>query len=424
MLLGDLMEQKQTVKYVNKKEQFRILYIMPTLLIIGAFFYANPLQLWNGLVNGFIWNNRLVSDSFVVMGIGSSLLNAGLLGVISTLLIMKLDLKPNGIILVGYFLMMGFGFIGKNLINIIPIFIGGYLYSLFKGVPFKASVVMSMLATAISPLISSLAFIHPNPFIGVAIATVIGIMFGFILPAVSTHVILSHHGYSLYNMGFAAGLTAMVFYGILKSNHIVFEGNMLVYEAIPIPVFILLAIGFSSFILIGYFENKRSLSGLSRIYSQSGKLVSDYTRIAGFPISLINMGVLGLFSLVVCILMQQLNGAILCGLFSVVGFGAFGKHLRNTIPIMIGVYLASLVLPNNIHPSLIVMTMFLATSLAPVAGEYGIIWGILTGILHMFFVWNLSSLHGGVNLYNNGLSAGLLAMVIVPIIQLLKGELE
>lgn len=199
---------------------------------------------------------------------------------------------------------------------------------------------------------------------------------------------------------------------------------MLVYEAIPIPVFILLAIGFSSFILIGYFENKRSLSGLSRIYSQSGKLVSDYTRIAGFPISLINMGVLGLFSLVVCILMQQLNGAILCGLFSVVGFGAFGKHLRNTIPIMIGVYLASLVLPNNIHPSLIVMTMFLATSLAPVAGEYGIIWGILTGILHMFFVWNLSSLHGGVNLYNNGLSAGLLAMVIVPIIQLLKGELE
>lgn len=424
MFIGDDMEIRETVKYINKKEQHKVLLIMPILLIFSSLFYATPIQLLEGLVKGVAWNQRLVSDSFVVMGIGPTLLNAGLLGLFSVFLLIKVNLKPNGLIIAAYYLMVGFGFIGKNMINVLPIFIGGYLYSHYKSMPFKGAIVVSMLGTTISPLLSSLVYVFDSIWIGIVVATLVGISFGFFLPVISSHVVIAHNGYSLYNMGFAAGLTSMIFYSVLKSNQIIFEGNMLLYEGLPIGVFIVFLIGFLMYIIIGWFENKNSFKGFGKVHDQPGKLVSDFTRIVGFPISLINMGVLGILTLIITFFSQNLNGAIICGIFSVVGFAAFGKHLKNVIPIMLGVLIASVILPNKVHISLLVMTMFLATSLAPIAGEFGIIAGVIAGILHMFFVWNISVLHGGINLYNNGLSAGILAMVLVPMIQFIKGEFE
>lgn len=418
------MEIRDNIKYINKKEQYKVMMIMPLLLIITSLFYASPIQLLQGLLKGIIWNQRLVSDSFAVIGIGPTLLNAGILGFFSVFLFMKADLKPNGLIIASYYLMMGFGFIGKNIVNIIPILIGGYFYSRYKKMPFKGAIVVSLLGTTISPLLSSIVYIFDNVWIGIVVAMIVGIGFGFFLPNISSHVVIAHNGYSLYNMGFAAGLTAMIFYGVLKSNGIIFEGNMLLYEGAPMGVIICLLLGFLTYIIIGWIENKKSFVGFNKLYDYPGKLVSDFTRIVGFPISLINMGLLGVFTVILSIFAQNLNGAIICGIFSIVGFAAFGKHFKNISPVMLGVLIASMILPNKVHVSLIVMTMFLATSLAPISGEFGFVYGIVTGILHMFFVWNISSLHGGINLYNNGLSAGILAMIIVPIIQFIKGEFE
>ena len=47
------------------------------------------------------------------------------------------------------------------------------------------------------------------------------------------------------------------------------------------------------------------------------------------------------------------------------------------------------------------MAALFGTTLAPTAGQYGVVAGILAGFLHMSLVTNIGFLHAGMNLYNN-----------------------
>ena len=58
-----------------------------------------------------------------------------------------------------------------------------------------------------------------------------------------------------------------------------------------------------------------------------------------------------------------------------------------------------------------------AVGLAPVAGQFGIRAGIIAGMLHAAVTVCSSSLYGGLNLYNNGFSTGLVAIVLVPALE-------
>ena len=51
---------------------------------------------------------------------------------------------------------------------------------------------------------------------------------------------------------------------------------------------------------------------------------------------------------------------------------------------------------------------------------YGIIPGVIAGGLHLALVMNIGIIHGGINLYNNGFSGGLVAGFLVPIIDAFK----
>ena len=56
------------------------------------------------------------------------------------------------------------------------------------------------------------------------------------------------------------------------------------------------------------------------------------------------------------------------------------------------------------------------TTLAPMAGEFGFLGGILTGFIHAGVVQNVGAVYSGMNLYNNGFSGGLIAIVLYPLI--------
>ena len=62
------------------------------------------------------------------------------------------------------------------------------------------------------------------------------------------------------------------------------------------------------------------------------------------------------------------------------------------------------------------------TGLAPIAGQFGVFWGMVAGFLHMTIVQNTSILHGGMNLYNNGFAAGLVCVLLLPIIEALRSR--
>ena len=66
--------------------------------------------------------------------------------------------------------------------------------------------------------------------------------------------------------------------------------------------------------------------------------------------------------------------------------------------------------------------MLAGAKLAPIAGQFGWGWGMLAGAIHASVVLNTGFLHGGLNLYNNGFSAGLVCIVLVPLIESLRKE--
>ena len=68
------------------------------------------------------------------------------------------------------------------------------------------------------------------------------------------------------------------------------------------------------------------------------------------------------------------------------------------------------------------LAILFSTCLAPIAGQFGSLIGILVGIVHINIVSNIGYIHGGLNLYNNGLAGGFVAMILIPLITTFKKE--
>ena len=68
-----------------------------------------------------------------------------------------------------------------------------------------------------------------------------------------------------------------------------------------------------------------------------------------------------------------------------------------------------------------VTAVLFVTALAPIAGRYGILIGILAGFLHIMVTpLALNFQEGGFNLYNNGFAAGFIAALIIPFMEMLE----
>ena len=132
---------------------------------------------------------------------------------------------------------------------------------------------------------------------------------------------------------------------------------------------------------------------------------------------LINMGINGLIALGYILLVGgDLNGPTVGGILTVAGFGGYGKHAKNIIPIFIGVLIGGLTKTWNIDDPGILIAALFGTALAPIAGHYGWFWGVVAGYINSSVVTNASFLHGWMNLYNTGFSAGIVASVMVPLL--------
>jgi hypothetical protein len=96
----------------------------------------------------------------------------------------------------------------------------------------------------------------------------------------------------------------------------------------------------------------------------------------------------------------------------VVGFGCFGKHPRNILPGIVGVVLSAVIFQLEFDSILVTLAIIFSTTLAPISGEYGVIPGVIAGMLHLPVINNLGSLHGGIILYSNGFAAAFTAVLI------------
>ena len=160
-----------------------------------------------------------------------------------------------------------------------------------------------------------------------------------------------------------------------------------------------------------------SLGGLGRLLKTSGRAPSDYLRMFGMGPVLINMGINGLIGLAFLLLLGgDLNGPTLGGIFTIMGFSAFGKHAGNIIPVMAGVAAGGFFFQGGLESGSLQLAVLFCTAMAPIAGYFGWQYGILAGFLHSVVVLSTGSPVAGMNLYNNGFSAGLIAIVLYPTI--------
>lgn len=401
-----------------------IIFIMYIFFIAFAFCIDSPSTIFNGLKNIIFSSDILITDYMEVGGIGAALVNAALTSICSVLLLVFIGIKPNGSTIMSLWLMTGFSFLGKNIFNIWPIILGVYLFSKYQEEPFLNYTLVALLGTCLSPIVSQIAFgglVHWIP--GIIIGCLIGIGVGFILPPIASHCIKAHNGYNLYNIGFASGLLATLLMSIMRGFGLDLDSRLIWHSGSNHILFFLVIIVCVYLIVVGLMYDTNPKVNLSKINKQTGRLISDFLIVFG-PSSYINMGLLGILAtLYVIIIGGDLNGATFCGIFTIIGFGCFGKTIKNCIPVVIGATIAALLNINPINSPGLLISILFSTTLAPIAGKFGWKCGILAGAAHVFLVANIGYLHGGLNLYNNGLAGGFVAMILIPLITTFKKEI-
>ena len=395
-----------------------ILLVYFSLFIIFGFIMDSPSEIFNGMKNILFQSNILITDYVELGGIGAAFVNSGLLSIVSIFILVGVGIKPNGATVAALWLIAGFSLFGKNILNVWPVIIGVWLYSKYQREHFLNYVLIAFFGTTLSPTVSALTFTGVFPmWQSIILGISISIFIGFILPPLASYCIKLHQGYNLYNTGFAAGLLATLLMSLFRAFGIEFEKRLLWSTGNNTILSILLISMFLSFIIIGFLFNDKSFNKLSRIFEQPGRLVTDFFLVYGKGPALINMGLLGIAATITILLIGgDLNGPTIGGIFTIVGFGAFGKHLKNITPVAMGAMLSSVLNIWDINSPSMILAILFSTTLAPISGHFGWEFGVLAGFLHVCFVMNMGYLHGGLNLYNNGFAGGTVAIILVPII--------
>ena len=411
---------------LSERTKYKIISLYAATIAAAGFLFNSPVEIAEGLLAIVQSPSILLTDYFIVGNIGAALLNSGFLMIAAIYLASKNKSLMNGPIIAAIFTIGGFALFGKNIYNTISIVLGVYLYSKINKDHFTKYIIIAFFGTALAPLVSQISFgFDLDPIVGIISGNLFGVGTGLLLPPLASSFVRFHQGFNLYNIGFTAGMTGMLFMSIFRilgyentgPTQVDLENNQLL-------AILLLSI-FVTMILYKFISPDKTLCNYKKLMSYSGRLVTDFVSLIGFRSSILNMGILGLIGMLYVYLVGgALNGPVLGGIFTFVGFGAFGKHPRNTIPIIAGVFLTTVILGLKASSTGAILTAIFATALAPIAGQYGALAGILAGFLHMTMVSNTAYLHGGMNLYNNGFTAGFVAAIMVPLFEAYRKENE
>lgn len=414
------------LSYKKFLSNYLVFFIVIPLVLL-AFILSSVNEILVGLKDIYLCSGLLITDFIAVGGIGATLINVTLIIIFNYVLIKCLKISFNGAIFAGVFTMVGFAFFGKTLINTIPLFLGVYLYSLYSKVEFKNYIIVALFSTGIGPLISFIMFgIGLELYFSIPLGIFIGIVVGFFIQVLSLNALRLHRGYNLYNIGFTLGIIAMIFTAIFRALNISLNANILINNSYHWHLFSLFLIVSIFLIVSAFILDKAVIKKYPKLLKRTGRLVTDFVKETSLSVTLLNMGLMGIFALSLTLILQiNINGAIVAGIMTMLGFASFGKHLYNTLFVILGAILASFIFNTLPKDNITVaIGIFFVSALAPITGQYGIIAGIIAGFMHMLVLPMAMDFQGGFDLFNNGFAAGFVASIVVPIFEnfSLKGE--
>lgn len=389
------------------------------LLFTVSFMLNTPTEILDGMITIVISRDALITDYFELSSYGAAFFNAALVMSSAVYMMHRLKMHFTGLTMAVLFINVGFALFGKNPVNVLPIIIGTCLYAKAHKTPVSRYVYTALFGSCLSPLVTEMGFILPFPEpVNLLLAIAIGVFVGFILPPLSMHTASMHMGYNLLNMGFAAGLLAFVIVCVLQSLGCACESVFIWKAGRPLFLIIGLYGYFLLTMIFGFLLNGKSLKGYKHLLKHPGRAVADFVMMDGEGVTLINMGIIGIISLTYILLIKgDLSGPVIGAILTAYGFAAFGVHLRNFPPVLSGVFLSTFVSTYTPATPGIQLAAVFAVGLAPIAGQFGFVAGVLAGMLHAAVAMCTSGLYGGLNLYNSGFSTGIVAIVMVPMLE-------
>lgn len=443
----------------------RLLRLYP-LLISLLFLIASPIAAFYTHETDFMDNLcriltspcELVTDYFALGGLGSTLLNAAICGLICNLIIYVCRAEAHASVLAGYMLVVAHCFYGLNFLNMWPPLIGVLIYCSIRKKPLRKKVHIAFFSTALAPFVSEVLFRYSiGSFdasktqvsaVGIILSLICGLAIGFVIPALLPGTTKMHRGYNLYKAGLAIGILGIFIHafmyrtlGVDQPSHIIIDNPE--YYALPYAyrgfMNVFFAILFTLTLLMGLLLNKRSFKGYRSLLKCTGYGI-DFTEKFGMPLCLINIAIYGfciLAYLNIIFIIPDIfpflpqgvgfTGATAGVTFAALTFAADGQHPRNVFPIVIGYALLFLLvcgictlcgfdIPWTLSTQAYINGLAFATGLCPITGKYGFKYGILAGFLSAIICTSTAAMHGGFVLYNGGLTAGLTALVLIPIL--------
>ncbi len=388
-------------------------------LASGHGFIFNPYeQVFKGYWEILKSPSILITDYDFIAGLGATFFNVSTIMIFNLAMVRALKIKMNGPVFAGIVMIAGFSFFGKNIFNTLPIYLGIYLFSLYKRISFRSFIITVLFSTGLSPLVSYAIFGFGLPYAAsIPLGIICGMLAGFIIPAFASHTIIFHEGYNLYNTGFALGVISVCFNGIFRLCGLKVQPASLYDYSTSIefyyilPILCLMAIG------IALLRRPKCPISYWSLMKTSGRLITDYAEDYDNETILFNFGCIGLVLFFICLIFRvPLNGVVFGSILSILGFAGYGLHLRNVLPIWLGACLMIVVgmlirWDFNLTISTVICFIF-ASGLAPIAGKYGVVYGIIAGALHIVITPLMLDFQGGFDLYNNGFSAGFVAALV------------
>lgn len=372
----------------------------------------------------------LITDYLSVGGLHATLANAGFVLILNLTVLRLFKIKMDGLILAALFTILGFAFFGKNIINSLPIYMGVILYGFTQRVKPEIYMGSLLFSSGLAPLVSFIMFGLNLPLALSGILGLFGgVLAGFLVLPIAQKTKVFHQGYNLYNVGFTLGFISLLYAVIFRAFALDLTSSVPVSTEYNLPLWIMSGVIVSVFygLAIGF---KASLKNYKALIQTSG-LSNDYMNMYDPGTAFLNMALMGTLSLgILWGIGASLNGPVIAGIFTVMGFGAFGKHPFNTMPVIVGAVVAVSVTNYSFESVGMVIAVLFVSALAPVAGKYGIMAGFTAGFIHVLITPFAYALQGGFDLYNNGFAAGFAAIIVVsflePVMARLKskGEVE
>ena len=427
-----------------------------------AVFFTKEWDFFQNLLHILTSPSKLVTDYFALGGLGSTFFNAAVCGLIANAIIHASKVHANATTLAGYMLIVAHCFYGLNFFNMWPPFIGVLLYCLIMKKKVSENIHIAFFATALAPFVSEVLFRYSvgsfDPsvvrinWVGISIAIVCGIAVGFIVLPLLPGTTAMHRGYNLYKAGLAIGMLGIFIYafmyntlGISPPSALVIDNPEyysmpLAYRGVMNAFFIIL---FSLTFLAGFLLNGKSIKEYGKLLKCTG-YGTDFIDKFGMPLCLVNIAFYGFAILTYLNLIFILpeifpqlpagvgfTGATTGVVFAALTFAADGQHIRNVFPVAVGYvllfvtvvaicFVSGLDIPWTLSTQAYINGLAFATGLCPIAGKYGFRFGVIAGALSATICTVTANMHGGFVLYNGGFTAGLSALILIPLLDFYK----